>query len=467
MSKLDALKADLEGIRMTDNPGVIKQKSRDFYWYSPLLKEQLEAVRADLIVTPKDEAEVIRVLRAAHAHAIPVTARGGGTGNYGQCMPLAGGIVLDMTLMSAVREIAHGRVVAEPGILMGELDRQLREDSRQELRFFPSTVAAATIGGFVGGGLGGVGSVTWGTLREPGNIIRLRIVTMEAEPRIIELTGSDIQKVSHAYGTNGIITEVEMPLAPAYDWVEVLLGHESFVRGLRFGDQVGRCSGVLLKELGVVSAPAPDDYFTRYKPFLNEGQSVTIAMVAPQSIGAFLSIAGEHGAEVRYRSDKVENRKGLPPVYEFSWNHTTLRAMKVEKGLTYLQVLYGGADQIETLARVDSMFPGEVINHVEFMRFGGELRCIGLPIVRHSSIERLEELMRLHEANECTVFNPHRYTLEEGGMKETDPEQLAFKRQTDPSGLLNPGKMVAWDDPDYDFASGRVYLFPGLPRKRR
>jgi hypothetical protein len=60
------------------------------------------------------------------------------------------------------------------------------------------------------------------------------------------------------------------------------------------------------------------------------------------------------------------------------------------------------------------------------------------------------------------VFNPHRYTLEEGGMKATDALQLAFKREADPDGLLNPGKMIAWEDPDYDYATGRLYLFRGL-----
>jgi FAD/FMN-containing dehydrogenase len=70
-----------------------------------------------------------------------------------------------------------------------------------------STWATATIGGFIAGGSGGVGSCTWGSLRDLGNIIRLRVVTMEAEPRILEFRGEELARVSHAYGTNGIITE--------------------------------------------------------------------------------------------------------------------------------------------------------------------------------------------------------------------------------------------------------------------
>ena len=108
------------------------------------------------------------------------------------------------------------------------------------------------------------------------------------------------------------------------------------------------------------------------------------------------------------------------------------------------------------------MFPGELISHLEFVRFDGDITCFGLPLVRFTTEERLNEIIDLHNENGCPVFNPHRYTLEEGGMKQTDEIQLAFKRQADPKGLLNPGKMIAWDDPDYDFESGKTWLFKGL-----
>ena len=88
-----------------------------------------------------------------------------------------------------------------------------------------------------------------------------------------------------------------------------------------------------------------------------------------------------------------------------------------------------------------------------------------MPLVRFTTEERLEEIMRIHEDMGAPIFNPHRYTLEEGGMKRTDEVQLAFKGETDPRGLLNPGKMIAWDDPDYDYRSGKTYLFPALGQR--
>ena len=44
------------GLKIEDNPVLVKQKSRDFFWYSPVLKRQLENVTADIVVTPKNEA---------------------------------------------------------------------------------------------------------------------------------------------------------------------------------------------------------------------------------------------------------------------------------------------------------------------------------------------------------------------------------------------------------------------------
>ena len=82
--------------------------------------------------------------------------------------------------------------------------------------------------------------------------------------------------------------------------------------------------------------------------------------------------------------------------------------------------------------------------------------------MRFSTEERLEEIIREHEAMGAMIFNPHRYTLEEGGMKQTDATQLAFRREADPEGLLNPGKMIAWQDPAFDFMAGKNFLFPVL-----
>ena len=152
---------------------------------------------------------------------------------------------------------------------------------------FSSTWATATIGGFVAGGSGGVGSVRWGGLRDLGNILRLRVVTMEAEPRILEFTGEELHRVSHAYGTNGIITELEMPLAPAYDWTQLFVTLPDFPTANRFGYDLACEDGLLLKLVTVFEPPIAQDYFQRVAPHVQPGEAVLALMIAPHSMPGF------------------------------------------------------------------------------------------------------------------------------------------------------------------------------------
>lgn len=470
MSRYDiaTLKQRLGGIRTEADPTLVRMRSRDFYWYSPVLKRQLDAVTADLVVYPQTEDDVLSVLAHCHALSVPVTPRGTGTGNYGQAMPLSGGVVLDLSGLSEVKEIAPGRVVTGPGAILEAIDTATKAHSGQELRLHPSTYRTATLGGFIAGGSGGIGSIRWGGLRDFGNIIRLKVATMEATPRVLELRGQDLQKVSHAYGTNGIILEVEAPLAPAYTWLDVIVGFDTLREATEYANTLGEQDGLLLKNVAVVAAPVPHDVFVRHQRFLPKCRHVVMAVVAEQALDAMLAFTARwRKAEVLYRWDKLSDadRKGLPPVFELSWNHTTLRALRLDPAVTYLQVLYPFPNQVDLVDRIHARFGEEVPAHLEFVRFDGKVTCFGLPLVRFTTEERLEEIMRIHEDMGAPIFNPHRYTLEEGGMKQTDEVQLAFKREADPQGLLNPGKMIAWEDPTYDFRSGKTYLFPGLEQQ--
>ena len=462
---IDGLLKRLGGIRTETNPALVKQKSRDFYWYSPILKRQLDAVVGDIVVSPRSTDEVVRTLAAAHALGIPVTPRGAGTGNYGQAMPLSGGVVLNLADMDAVLATEPGRVVCEPGAILAAVDRETRSAVGGELRMHPSTYNTASIGGFLAGGSGGVGSINWGGLRDLGNVLGVSIATMEASPRVLDLSGDDLAKVMHAYGTNGVITRVDMPLAQAADWVDVIVGFDSFGDAARFGISLGEADGILTKLVTPIAAPVPQRYFLRHKRFFADGQSIVLVMVARTALPALKTFLRRFGGgSVVFDASALPEaeRTGLPPNYELSWNHTTLRALRVDPAITYLQVLFPFPDHLDTIAKVHAAFAGdEVMGHLEVSRYDGKITCFGLTLVRYTTEARLNEIIRIHEDLGAPIFNPHRYTLEEGGMKQTDAIQLAFKREADPAGLLNPGKMIAWDKPDFDYGAG-TYLFPGL-----
>ncbi|WP_425049293.1 FAD-binding oxidoreductase [Psychromarinibacter sp. S121] len=456
-----AAKAALAHLDIEEREAAIKTASRDFFWYSPVLKARLDHVLADFVVRPRNEAEVIEILKTCYAHDVPVTTRGAGTGNYGQAMPLAGGCVMHLKHMDKVKEIAPGRVICEPGILLKDLDAQTKEASGQELRMFSSTWATATVGGFIAGGSGGVGSVHWGSLRDLGNIIRLRVVTMEEEPRVLEFRGEELARVSHAYGTNGIITELELPLAPAYDWTGLFVGFEDFGDAMAFADDLANEDGILLKIASVYEAPTAHAYFQRVKPYVDEGTHLVGLMVAPQSMDGFLTFLGRRpAAKLIYRSDDNDWARDPGPIFEYGWNHTTLRALKVDPSITYLQVRYAFPEHRALVEKMRTEFSPEVLQHLEAIRMNGKVAFAGLSMVKFTTEERLDEIIGLHEDAGALIFNPHRYTLEEGGRQHTDDTQLSFKREADPKGLLNPGKMISWDDPDWSY--DRMYAYPHL-----
>src|ERR1700720_64154 len=157
---LSGLVADPD--RVLTHPQVVERLSRDFYWYSPVLRKQLDGKVGDLVVQPLNEFEVQKVLRYCQAHSFAVTVRGAGTGNYGQAVPLQGGVVLDLAGMDRIEEIQpDGVAVCQPGVRLGTLETEARK-SGWELRCYPSTIVKDAVGGFVGRGSGGFASVAHG-----------------------------------------------------------------------------------------------------------------------------------------------------------------------------------------------------------------------------------------------------------------------------------------------------------------
>ena len=436
---LDALLADIAGIEATTELVDRKRRSRDYFWYSPILQEQLKDKLADVVVTPGDEADVLRIAAACARHRIPLTVRGGATGNYGQCVPLEGGVVLDMARLNRIKWQRPGAVRVEAGAKLFDIDAATRPNGF-ELRMHPSTKRASQIGGFVAGGSGGVGSVSFGGMREPGNIVAARIVTLERAPRVIELRGDAAQKISRAYGTTGIITELEMPLAPVQSWIDVIVAFDDFIECVRFGHAIAMADGIVKKLLSAAQWPLPQ-HFAAYRSFCPDGKSLLSAMIGDMSMESFATLLASTGGTITYKAPS-EDVLSKTPLYEHTWNHTTLQVLKSDRGVTYLQCLYPHDRLVEAVAQVGAKFGDEVHQHLEFIRLNGTMTASGIPVVRYRSPERLYEIIAGYEACGVMIANPHVVTLEDGSRyKRVDADQLGFKHEVDPMGLLNPGKM--------------------------
>jgi FAD/FMN-containing dehydrogenase len=441
----DAFSSELSGIEIISDRAQVVKLSQDYYHFSPVLQPLLSDKTGDLVVRPASEAEVLRIAAACVKSKIPLTVRGAGTGNYGQCIPLKGGVILDTSKMHGIRWIKPGLACVEPGVKMSVFDKQARETG-WELRMVPSTYRTATIGGFIGGGSGGIGSITYGQLRDRGNLHAVRVVTMEEEPRVIELRGDEVQKVNHAYGTNGIITELEIPLAPAYAWAEIIVAFDDFMTSANFGQALGDADGIIKKLICVCAWPIPA-YFAAFREEIPEGKHCALLMVAESCLEPLQDLVREYGGTICYQKNAQAASKGAA-IAEFTWNHTTLHARSADPSLTYLQTIFPPDKGLKLIEELYNYYGDEVMMHLEFLRMNGRAIAAALQIVRYTTESRLNEIIRYHKEQGALIANPHTYILEDGGMKSINVEQLQFKELVDPYGLLNPGKMRAWLERD-------------------
>src|ERR1700736_2921460 len=118
------------------------------------------------VVVPRTMDEALRALAIARDDGLVVTPRGGGTSQCGQTVN--GGIVVDFSkhlnrVLSL--DVENRTCVVEPGIVLDDLNRQLRKHGL----WFPvdvSTASRATIGGMAGNNSCGGRSLRYGTMRD-------------------------------------------------------------------------------------------------------------------------------------------------------------------------------------------------------------------------------------------------------------------------------------------------------------
>ena len=442
--QLEAFVYDIGRITYRDEANVLAVKSKDYFWYSPILKEQLDDCVGQLLVIPKTEEEVMTIAAAIARHRIPLTIRGGGTGNYGQCIPIEGGVVLETTKLNKVLEISEGRVVCEAGARIEQVEKAVAE-SCQMLSMFPSTKRLATMGGFVSGGSGGIGSLRNGMLRDGQNITYLRIVTVEEEPRVIELYGKDILKAQHAYGTNGIITAMDYALTPAKDWSHTIALFSNYAAALDFAKQAQEEN--LDAFLMTVVERRFAQYYRKLTDYFPPELDAVFSMIAPEAVADYNARVKDAGGTVSLAKTLHEiEEANLPPAWECGWNHTTLQALKQEpKVWTYLQVAYPRPFDPKLVERQMKRYGDELFFHHEMARMDGQIQIFALPILRWASKERTYEIIHeMEELDGCMIFDPHVITIEDGGMKEIDSTLIEFKKEADPYGLMNPGKTRGW-----------------------
>ena len=439
----------IEKLKKVDNLDIIesnsdvKRLSKDFYNYSPILEEKLEGCIADLVVRPIDKNAVLKVAEICWEFNTPLTLRGSGTGNYGQAVPLFKGIVMQMSYLNKLEKFYPdtGFIKVQSGCLMGDLNKQLEKYGR-ELRLMPSTWKTATIGGFIAGGSGGIGSIRWGFLRDPGNLIGLEAVTINEEPKLLKFDAEEAEPLNHAYGTNGIITSLLLSTDIKRKWYSIVIDCEKFDKTIEI---LKTCviSAIDLK-LGAIL----EKDIVNKMPIWFKGKSKSHKILIQSTLGGIKTIeliCKKYRVKSFLLGEEDQLSNGISEVV---WNHTTLHMRAKDKNWTYLQMLLPLNKELELINALKEKWGSNVLWHIEAVSQQGVPRLAALPVLKWHSEERLNQIIDNCKKLGAIIFNPHVLTVEGGGLGVIDSDQVKAKIKFDPKGLLNPGKLEGWEIKD-------------------
>jgi FAD/FMN-containing dehydrogenase len=428
----DALVQELGPSQVSTVEAVRRTASTDFAHLSPVLPAALPERPADVVVFPRTAEEVVVAIRLAHRHGIPVTPRGAGTGNYGQAVPLAGGLVIDLARNDRVEEVGDGWIRAQAGATFVALQAAAQRHG-QEVAMMPTTVGS-TIGGFLAGGAGGVGSIEHGWLWD-GFVVSLDVVTCPPGDGPRSVHGAQCLPYLHAYGVTGIIVTATVRLAPARDRVAVLASFpdDAWTAAAQAALAVLRIESpprlVCLDESGLVATYPAD-------PAMPPGRHSLRAVVDSTTVDHVRTVTAAYSGRI-----EAADHTSAAYLTSLAFNHVTLRARRARPDLCHLQV--SGDALITRTDEVHAALPGAML-HLDGMRtfldplepsrgrtFGGLLLAPfrDVPML-YSGVSRLEEL-GVH------VVDPHTWLL--GGPSL--PGIRATAAVSDPDGLLNPGKL--------------------------
>lgn len=425
-ARVTALKAELIDLlgesKVRDDETSLDRASTDGSHLSPVIRSQFPLGRAQLVAYPTSPEEIAATVGAAVRHGVPITPRGLGTANYGQTLPMAGGLVLDMSRARSIIEIGDGFITCEPGVRMQAIETEA-EKTGQQVLMYPSSVYS-TVGGFVSGGSGGTGSIEHGMLHT-GFVTAIDVVHAVPDARLIHLEGAETEPYLHKYGTAGIIASVTVRLEPLRDWRSLYASFGDFhdllasIPGISALDPIPR---LISGDPAELASALPED------PAIPSGRASLRVIVEASAVPAATAIVEAHAGRVEDVRAGVEASMKLSMQ---SYNHAIEWLQKREPD-TWFHVEVSGDGLIDRHDELVQVYE-EGMLHIE----GQRGRPIGMLAGHYRSPEDVWAGFDRIEALGIGFHNPHQWFVD----YEPDATK-ALAGTTDPDGLLNPGKLT-------------------------
>ena len=415
-----------------------------------------------VVVLPRTEEQIVKILKLCYATQTPVVARGAGTGLSGGALPHAQGVLLSLAKLNQI-------IAIDPLARMAQVQPGVRNLAISEavaaygLYYAPdpSSQIACSIGGNVAENSGGVHCLKYGLTVH--NILKLRVLTIEGE--CLEIGGESLDSAGYdllalmtgSEGMLGIVTEVTVKLIPVPEKAQLVMA--AF-------DNVHKAGNAVANVIGAGIIPAGMEMMDKItihavEEFLHAGYDLDAAAILlcesdgsaeevadeieriyaiMQQSGATKISASQNEAErLRfwagrkaafpaagrvspdyYCMDGTIPRKHLADVLD------GIEKLSQEYGLRCMNVFHAGDGNLHPLILYDANQPGELERTEEF---GGKIleMCIhagGTITGEHGvGMEKINQMCTQFKTGELEMFH-------------------AVKAAFDPAGLLNPGKAV-------------------------
>lgn len=426
MGEVDALESleSILGDRLAIDVEARRATMTDSSWISPIIKEAIPATMPDAVARPVSDDELTRTVEVAHRARLPLTIRGKGTTNYGQSVPFAHGLVLDTTSRSRILDVGSGWIRAEAGATFVRLNAAAAATG-QELAMHPSTVNT-TVGGFVGGGSQGAGSVEHGFNSE-GFVQAMRVLpyTDDVDPIDVEGVENTARLVGN-WGTTGIVSDLTLLLVPARRRVGFFASFGELEAGLAAAREILTLDPP--PRMMAVSDAALVDHYPD-DPALVRGRVNLRALIDEDLVPELRSAAVGVGGRVEAIKQRAS---GL--LLSLTNNHSTVRIMRANAGLCHISARIPGMENHVGLMR--SLLADGMLQY-EATRFRGVRTFSARTIAPYPGAQALLGAMDRATAGGIVVRREtHEWKF--GGSIEN---VRAVAPTLDPDGLLNPGKL--------------------------
>ena len=415
-----------------------------------------------VVALPETDAQVQAVLKTCHALAVPVVARGAGTGLSGGAMPHELGVTLSLAKFNQILNIDVRARTAT--VQCGVRNLAISEAAAPYGLYYapdPSSQIACTIGGNVAENSGGVHCLKYGLTVH--NVLQVKGYTIEGEPiefgsTALDAPGYDLLSV--VIGSEGMLavtTEVTVKLVPKPQLARCIMASFDDLR--KAGDAVAAviAAGIIPAGLEMMDGPMT----AAVEDFVHAGYDLSAAAIllcesdgtpeeVEEEIGRMSAVLTAAGATaIAVSRDEAQRLKfwsgrknAFPASGRISPDYMCMDSTIPRKRL---------ADILQAIAEMEIKYGLKCLN--VFHAGDGNLHPLILFDANDADqLKRCEQfgadILETSVAMGGTVTGEHGVGIEKVNSMcvqfsaEENEQMFAIKRAFDPQGLLNPGKVI-------------------------